>query len=265
MEAFELALRESEEVERCKGYYHPRHQFDVYGHTIQFVKHLKALASGNLDNNIVAAGYLHDIGKPVVAKPRRKKGKEGVIIKVDNKIHHLAVSDEEVTDELRQQFNICFHYDDHEKVGEQMVLDMDPNRFTRFSLHQERIAALVGCHYIPMKGILAMRDAAIGKHHPNEDEDQRFQRFGDEYEKLRDQLVLAASPQEGKVAVSVEEILLMFTADKLAQGTGCTDKIELLAIRDILLDEIINHMDNQATARSLDEIFELQQKYQKEK
>ena len=58
----------------------------------------------------------------------------------------------------------------------------------------------------------------------------------------------------------------MFTADKLAQGEGCVDRVELLAIRDILLIDLESERwdarKEPTISNSLREIFELQQKYE---
>ena len=108
------------------------HQYDVYDHTIAVVKALKEKTN---DPNMIAAAYLHDIGKPITAKPREY---EGVLQKDENG-------------------NIRHTFPDHEFVGEEMVRKMNPNLFIEYNLDQDKVARIVGIHYEPMKGIHAMR------------------------------------------------------------------------------------------------------------
>jgi CRISPR/Cas system-associated endonuclease Cas3-HD len=166
------------------------HQYDVFGHTMSYVKHVKKLTK---DKNIIAAGYLHDIGKPVVAT---KKYKNGIL-------------------QERSPSKPYHKFDNHENVGGDMVKRIDPKIFERFELNQEKIADLVACHYLPMKGIKNIRKATI---------------YTDFLERLEE---LNKTLESQKV--SKKEVLTMFLADKLAQGKYCTDREELFAVRDILL------------------------------
>jgi len=181
------------------------HEYDVYDHTKHFVIELQHYTN---DINMLVAGCLHDIGKPIVAKP--KLNPDGTIQeKEPGKPYHT--------------------FDDHEKVGEQIVREMNPELFKRYGLDQEKIAKLVGSHYLPMKGIKAMRKA------------KDFEEFKSAFEKLEKDL-----EQTGLK----DEVMLMFLADKLAQGKGCTDKEELMMIRDFITER----------KGSLEEIYNIQRK-----
>jgi hypothetical protein len=169
------------------------HEFDVYDHTLDYVKHLKTMTS---DEEIVAAGYLHDIGKPAVAKLKYKNGK--LLEKENGKPYH--------------------EFDDHEIVGEQIVRTMTPQFFNEYQLNQERIAKLVGNHFLPMDGIKAMRKT------------KNYEEFKEEYAKLEQTLDNSGSKRE--------EVLMMFIADCLSKGKGCTDIEELKAIRESLLGNL---------------------------
>ena len=53
------------------------HEFDVYDHTLKFVEFIKKFyreENRQIDPNLIAASYLHDIGKPVVAIEKIKNG-----------------------------------------------------------------------------------------------------------------------------------------------------------------------------------------------
>jgi hypothetical protein len=169
------------------------HEFDVFEHTQKYVEYISELSN---DKDIIAAGWLHDIGKPVTATTELDK--DGKIIEKEPGKHY-------------------HNFRDHEHVGREMVLKMNPDIFNRFGLNQERIARLVGCHFIPMKGIKHMRKAT------------NFEDFVVSFNSLNDSL--------SNLDVKKEEVLLMFLADKLAQGNTLTDKKELFIIRETLLKE----------------------------
>jgi len=110
------------------------HEYDLLTHTIQFVKHLKEISiedDAQIDPDMIAAGWRHDIGKPVTAKPKTKNG----------------VAQE------REPGKPYHDFVDHDIMGAAMVREMDPKMFTSLRLSQERIAQLVASHYLPMKGI----------------------------------------------------------------------------------------------------------------
>jgi hypothetical protein len=183
-------LRSLPEVKAGRGLWqNEHHEFDVYDHTLEFVKYVRELTD---DTHIIAAGYLHDIGKPVVAKP-----------KVDGVVQDPRTG---------QSYHT---FDDHDRVGENMVREMDPRLFEGLDLDQGRVASLVGCHYLPMKGVKDLRETA------------NYGEFLYAYQMLQQTLEESSVPKE--------DILIMFLADKLAQGEGCTDREELFAIRNALL------------------------------
>ncbi|MFH1399999.1 MAG: HD domain-containing protein [Nanoarchaeota archaeon] len=168
------------------------HEFDVYGHTIEYVRCVKEMTS---DIELVVAGYLHDIGKPVVAKPKFKDG-------------------------VPQQNDQGFPYhefDDHERVGEGMVRAMPARMFVDFDLDQERIARLVGAHYLPMQNIKRMRKAAT------------YDSFVEQYGMLGQAL--------DATSLSRADVMTMFLADCLSKGKGCTDIDELRLARDVILGD----------------------------
>jgi len=129
----EKELMELPELQAGRGLWQNNfHEFDVYDHTLKFAEYIKQTTE---DANMIIGAYLHDIGKPVVAKP---KIKEGVL--------------------QEKSPGMAYHeFTDHEKVGEEMVIKMNSEIFERYGLNQEIIARLVGAHFLPMKGIKEMR------------------------------------------------------------------------------------------------------------
>ncbi len=108
------------------------HQFDVYEHTLAVAREIKKF---NPSQDLLAAAYLHDIGKPSAAKPRMYGG----IPQFDEK--------------GRQRHT----FPNHEFTGAEIVRTLDKQIFASLELNQEHIAQLVGAHYLPMKGIEPMR------------------------------------------------------------------------------------------------------------
>ncbi len=185
------------------------HQYDVLEHTQKFVE---CLSEFSKDRNVRAAGWLHDIGKSIVAIP--KISKDGLVeYSIDGKKYHT--------------------FPNHEIVGEEMVKKMDPKIFKEFDLDQEKIASLVGCHYLPMKGIKVLRKSTS------------FHNFKIAFNHLEQVL--------GHMSVSQEEVLDMFIADSLSKGMGCSDREELLLVRETLLK-------NNNTDEDLLKIYQLQRK-----
>ncbi len=183
------------------------HEFDVYTHSENCVKQLSNLTS---DKNMLAAAWLHDIGKPVVAAEKTDK----------------------VGNPQEKEPGKPYHeFTDHEIVGEEMVRKMNPDIFNSLGLDQEKVAKLVGCHYIPTKGIKKLRTTT------------NFEQFINSFDDLNNTL--------SNLEVTKEEVLTIFLADKLAQGNGCTDQEELFLIRETLLKE------NQ-TNDDLRKIYEMQ-------
>ncbi len=202
------------------------HEFDVYEHTAKFVKHMKEILDdedNEIDPHLVVAGWLHDIGKPVVATPKMKDGVQAE--REPGKLYH--------------------GFTNHEIEGEEMVRRMDPQIFEALGLDQEKIASLVYCHYLPMKGIKETRKTA------------NWDDFLQQYEGLKKVLIDIETTEE-RTPVSKREVLLMFLADKLAQGDPdkyVTDQGELFAIRDALLSE-----DSEQEQQRLKDIYELQKR-----
>ncbi|MFH1232711.1 MAG: HD domain-containing protein [Patescibacteria group bacterium] len=206
------------------------HQFTVYGHTKKFVMHLKNILENERQKkefdflNLVAAGWLHDIGKPITAKPKEKDGKilERKSDKPYKKIYHKFLN--------------------HEIEGEKRVREMNPEIFKELGLNQEKVALLVGCHFLPMKGIKDVRKA--------KDLNEFLQKYND----LKERLEKLSESNNG--LISKEEILLMFLADKLGQGDPekyVTDQEELFSIRNALLLK-----DKMQEEQKLKEIYNFQ-------
>jgi putative nucleotidyltransferase with HDIG domain len=187
----EQRLRELPEISAGRGIWQNRfHEFDVYNHTIQYVEALREMTS---DIDLIAAGYLHDIGKPVVAKPKIKDGKR------EEKAPGLSYHE----------------FDDHEKVGEEMVRKMPSELFNLYLLNQERIAKLVGAHYLPMENIKKMRKT------------KDYQEFLEQYKQLEVTLNSTGLPKE--------DVMTMFIADCISKGKSCTDIEELKLAREAIL------------------------------
>ncbi len=187
----EQRLVEMPEIVAGKGIWQNGfHEFDVYDHTISYVSHLTEMTS---DPEMIVAGYLHDIGKPVVRTPKIKDG----------------------VPEEKEAGKPYHRFDDHEKVSEEMVRDMSSQLFDEYGLNQDRIAKLVGAHYVPLKGIKEMRKTS------------NWDDFISAYHLLEQTLDQTGLPRE--------EVMDMFLADCLSKGKGCTDKEELKLIREAIL------------------------------
>lgn len=102
------------------------HKFDVYQHTLQCVANLIDMGA---HADLIAAGYLHDIGKPRLAIPITKNGQ----VVTDAEGHPL------------HDFK-----PGHEELGQEMVLLLPEEIFEELGLNQKVVAEIVGCHYLPM-------------------------------------------------------------------------------------------------------------------
>ncbi|PIN94937.1 hypothetical protein COU53_01655 [Candidatus Pacearchaeota archaeon CG10_big_fil_rev_8_21_14_0_10_30_48] len=168
------------------------HEFDVYDHTIAVIDALKKETE---DIDLISAGYLHDIGKPVSAKLRFY---EGVL--------------------QEKEPGIPYHtFKDHERIGEELVLQMPDEFFSEYGLNKEKIAKLVGAHYLPMQGIHKMREAG------------NFVDFLEAYRNLEKAI--------DKTELDRNEVMGIFLADCIGKGDAPEDQQELLLVRDILLGE----------------------------
>jgi putative nucleotidyltransferase with HDIG domain len=173
------------------------HDYDVYRHTLIYVDVLKGMTA---DKNVLTAGYLHDIGKPPL-RTTKQKLKSG---------------------EYDQ-------FEGHDKIGEEIVRQMDHNFFQRFGLDQEKIAKLVGTHHIPMDYIKEMRKT---------DDWSSFETKYNEF--------ISALENTG---LPTNEVMMMFLADSLAKGR-CDDLDELKLVREVVLNK----------GKDLKEVYELQKK-----
>lgn len=210
--SFESELRTLPALEKGKDLWQNNfHEFDVYDHTMKFVEFIKSIYIDNgeeFDPDIIAASYLHDIGKPVVAF---EKIRDGVLLeKEPGKPYH--------------------EFTNHEVEGEKMVREMPGDFFNRYNLNQEKIAKLVGAHFIPMKTIKLMRKTT------------NFSEFVDMYHQLEKDL--------DATGLSRDEVMMMFLADSYSKGKGCTDLEELMKAREVILSG--------GTEEELRELYQMQ-------
>ena len=169
------------------------HDYDVYDHTLKVAEILRSgelkemILSGKVrDKDLVAAAYLHDIGKPVVAKPRAYDG----ILQYD--------------EQGRQRHT----FGDHEKVGEEMVREMDSGFFEEHGINQEKTARLVGAHYAPMTWLKKLRKT------------EDFEEFYKTYKSFTDELESTGL---------AKETLELFCADTLGKGDSMEDENEVVS------------------------------------
>jgi len=174
------------------------HEFDVFTHTTECVRHLKEFSH---NPNLIAAAWLHDVGKPAIATP--KLNQDGHQVEKDGKAYHT--------------------FKNHERVGQEIVEGMPPELFASLGLDQQKIATLVGGHFLPMRHIKKMRQAA------------KFEEFSDNFHRLNDEL-------GNQPPVSKKELLDIFLADSLAKGQA-KDQPELLAVRETLLKTEVTETD----------------------
>ncbi|MEI6731899.1 MAG: HD domain-containing protein [archaeon] len=191
IQELERTIIQLPEIQVMKGIWqNDFHEFDVYTHTTEYVRYMKELTS---DSHLIIAGYLHDTGKPVTAT---LKYKSGIL-------------------QQREPGKPYHEFDNHETIGAEMVKKMPSNLFESYDLSQEKIAKLVGAHYLPMKGIKELRKT------------KTQEEFMLSFSKLKQTL--------DSSGITRDEVMLMFLADKLAQGKFCTDREELFAVREAIL------------------------------
>ena len=134
-------LRELPMVQDGKGIWQNEwHPHDVYGHTVEVVRILRELTASP---ELIAAGWLHDVGKPPVRLPEIKSG---------------ALSRHPRSRQL------CHSFNGHEKVGEEMVRTLPEAMFSRLGLDQHRIARIVGSHFLPMTSVKRMKQDPAPEH-----------------------------------------------------------------------------------------------------
>lgn len=101
------------------------HEFDVYHHTIAVVNVLKEMEASK---ELVAAGYLHDIGKSVIKKSAKKNN------------------------------SLVTIFQSHEIIGSEIIKKMNSKIFQKLQINQNEIALIVKFHYYIMKNILNMKN-----------------------------------------------------------------------------------------------------------
>jgi len=163
------------------------------------------------DPHLTVAARLHDVGKPNTQKR---------LLREDGTVWYRE-------DDSGRAY---YTFPGHEFYGAHLVKKLDSRLFTLFDLNQIAIANLVAHHYLPMRHIKAMRQQV------------NFDGFKYEFRQLEAELKSAP--------VSMEDVLTLFYADKIAQGNTCKDQVELFAIRALLLGE---------PGLNLRSIYELQQ------
>lgn len=165
------------------------HKHDVYDHTVAVVRILEDL---NASRELIAVGWLHDVGKPVTKKPKTNKQGAPLLDASGNPYHSFP---------------------DHEERGEEMVRNrIEPRVFHDLGLNQDRVARIVGFHFLPMGRIKAAK------------ENRTFEFFRDQVNQLSRELDETGMPNE---------VLTIFYADKMSQQPS--DLPFLLALWNYLL------------------------------
>lgn len=108
------------------------HEFDVFMHSVECARYMMEFTD---DIDLIAAAFLHDIGKPSI---RILKYVDGVLMeKRPGEPYHKFTG--------------------HAAEGEKIVRAMTYDFFGKFNLNKEKIARLVGAHYFPTSYIKKMR------------------------------------------------------------------------------------------------------------
>ena len=169
------------------------HPHDVYRHTLEVVRILQTSMGtlGVSNNTLIVAAYLHDIAKPIVAIPNM--GKNGMPrYSSEGKPYH------------------SFH--NHEKIGMGMVLEMDDGIFRRLGVDREKVAKIVGAHYLPMSYIKMIK----------------------KYPEALEITLRAFESDLARSQVRNSDILLLFYADKISTGENATDMELILKLIEYL-------------------------------
>jgi hypothetical protein len=153
------------------------HRYDVYTHTLKCVDYLVKMGA---HKNLIAAAYLHDIGKPRLAVPLMKNG-EQILDEFGHVLHEFK--------------------EGHEKLGREMVLLLPEEIFDSLDLNQLMIAEIVGCHNLPMSYFKKLK-------YINSREDLR-----EFYERLNVSLDSAPAPREDIVDMSIADGLAKGNAE----------------------------------------------------
>lgn len=153
------------------------HKFDVYQHTLKCVDNLRKM---DAHDDLIAAGYLHDIGKPRLVIPLTKNG-QMVTDAEGHPLHDFKPG--------------------HEELGREMVLLLPEEIFEGLGLNQKVVAEIVGCHYLPMTQFKKL------KYVSSKEELRHF------YEHFHEVLDQAPARREDIVDICVADALAKGTAD----------------------------------------------------
>lgn len=167
------------------------HPHDVYGHTAEVVRILR---DREASRELLAAGWLHDVGKP----PMRQ-------IKEENGVRQCHP-------ETKQPYH---SFPGHDSVGAAMVSALPKAIFTRLDLDRKRVSEIVRQHFVPMAHVKEMKD--------QEKKKPSFDAFASS--------VVELSKALGKPDMRTE-ILTIFHADKVSQNSD--DLNFLLALLELL-------------------------------
>lgn len=156
---FESEFEELPAIMACKGLWQNQHHaFTVYDHTLNVVRLLKLHSD---DSNIIAAGYLHDIGKPVTAKPI------------------ATPKDEELKGKKYHRFSR------HAEKSAELLREMTDEIFIKYGLDKQYITGLVEIHDMPLQKIRNLRKA------------KDLDEFVDQFYELKDRVYQATvSPED---------------------------------------------------------------------
>ncbi len=129
------------------------HRHDVYEHTVEVVRILKELKASP---ELIAAGWLHDIGKP----PTKVLTTDGDGVQI-----------------CHPKNGQPYHsFPGHENKGEEMVNEMPEDIFRGLGFDRHRVARIVGYHFKPMERVKEAK------------EKQTFDNFGAQVRQLSDEL-----------------------------------------------------------------------------
>jgi len=124
-----------EEVQLEKGQLQNQwHKYDVYGHTGRVVG---ALKERNAPLELLAAGILHDIGKPVVA---------------------TMDIDKDGNPEYANS-HVSYSFKGHEEKGYEMIMALPNSIFSDLNLDKNKIAEIVRKHYIIQPYVKQIRNS----------------------------------------------------------------------------------------------------------
>ncbi len=138
IEEYEVKLQELPAIRAEIGIAQNKyHQFTIDNHNLEVVRHVKMIGEekGGLERDLVAAAWLHDIGKPMVATP-------------------IGENDPPTHDPQGNPYHL---FRGHDEVGAYAIEKMSPDFFTKLGLDQKIIIGVVYNHELFMKNIKRMR------------------------------------------------------------------------------------------------------------